>query len=141
MPVSVITLRGKTVSFYQPYTDPFFYATIELGYPPNESNQTRKFYMMERPINSVACQDMTRYCSTITDYCTPWMGPFGIEPGDLSEKLFGGDKGNEILTAFGFVQLELLKSAMYNAIGGRGARALQASRYLYEGTQVRIYKD
>ena len=110
--VSVITLRRKTVSFYQPYANPFFYTTMELESSPDELNQTRKFYMMEKPINSVAFQEMTQYCSTITDYCTPWMGPFGVELGDLSEKLFGGN-GNEIVTVFGFVQLGLLKPTMY----------------------------
>jgi len=69
--VMIITLINHDIAFSRPYSDPFFY--VQDNRTTNASGQP-VFYRMSYLINSVACQEMSEFCSNLTHRCTGWGG-------------------------------------------------------------------
>ncbi|KAF2878506.1 hypothetical protein BDV95DRAFT_601146 [Massariosphaeria phaeospora] len=130
--LTVITLRGRSILFPAPSSDPFFYAqtkpTIQL------ENSTSSFYTMSRAINSIACLDSAMICSNITGYCSDWLGPEYMAL--YASQVLGPFRNNtEALAAYGMATLPLMLSTTYYGLNNRGGSVLQASRHVMSGVQ------
>jgi hypothetical protein len=143
--VTIVAVRGRGVAFFEPSDDPLFYArqvhttTLSTG----ASNTTMMLYTMERPLNVITIQDQVEICSSLTDYCSGWIGP-----SDLGQwlttylpKLMGShfEKDYNItLDALGMVARLVMHATIYHALLNRGASALQATRQLQAGIQYLV---
>ncbi|KAI9807046.1 MAG: hypothetical protein M1825_005763 [Sarcosagium campestre] len=135
MQVTVITLRGGQVTSNKPSWDPFFYFQAMFTVP-GDTGSNYTLYIMSRPINSVACQEMVQYCSDETGRCSDWTGVYEKQS---AAELLGpyriDDQARLVLNA---VQHAMQLTTLDQAIGGRGVDALQASRFLSNSFQLRL---
>ena len=137
MQVSILTLRGRRMNFDDPSFDPLFYATkrFEFGLP----NSPLVWYRMERDINSIACQEMMMLCSTHTGQCSPWMGLLDFLASQSSHQMLSAHGSvQETAAVLHILYLGLTKSSMFDAVGGRGSEALEASRFVHSETQYML---
>lgn len=143
--VTVVTIRGRSVTFPTPSDDAVFYAhqNSTVHFKVGSQNVTLTTYMMDRPLNAMVCQDMAMVCSNITGYCSGW-----IAPGDLStnatytKKLLGSLSADyNAVIALSIAAIPLGASTTYNGLNGRGVSALQATRHLQVNMQYMISKE
>lgn len=136
MQVSIITLLGESMAYHSPFFDPLFNFNQRITSTDSTGNK-KIFYRMGARINSVACQETVSYCSTYTDFCTPWGGMFEVEN---MYNLLAGDQINatDVQSALAAVQRAVMQSTIYSSISGRGASALQASRFVSGSNQLRL---
>jgi hypothetical protein len=139
---TVISIRGRGVTFPAPSDDAIFYAhensttSIQIG----SKTSTNTWYRMGRRLNSMVCQDMATVCSNITGYCTGWVAPSALLLGTTyAEQLLGSHSSdNNSIRALALVSITLLQSSIYYGVNNRGASALQATRYLQSNMQYVI---
>ncbi|KAK3901229.1 hypothetical protein C8A05DRAFT_35101 [Staphylotrichum tortipilum] len=131
--VSFILLSGTGIMFNSPNDDPLFSAQRQA------QNSTR--YRMDKAANMIGCAEQAQLCNSLTGRCTSWTGLFDSDPDLLS--VLGGettaDGLMDIVRSTTLIQLSLQTTSLPASVGERTAgAALQAGRYLYAGTQVRI---
>ena len=138
---TVVTLRGRGMTFSTPSNDPFFYAQNEQMVTIN--NHTMRNYVMSRALNSIVCQDMVMICSNITDYCSNWTNPvYPYSNTPYQDKIMGRfSNDTDARAAFKVVASSSMFSTVYYGVNNRGASALQASRHVSSGNQYLLSKD
>jgi hypothetical protein len=148
--VSTILLHSTGVKFLEKQDDPFFSAHDVVKSETGTLSGSQLFEM-DNLLNVIACDERAQFCSSATGQCTEWHGLLrGIEANKTDyQTLLGKDtiKLNstdelDLLAAMILVKLMLQDTAIPNSIQGRGAAAaLQASRYLSFGTQIRLMPE
>jgi hypothetical protein len=143
--ITIIAIRGQTVTFPSPSDDALFYAQNESTITMTNGNLTTIItsYSMERQLNAILVQDMVEVCSKLTGYCSGWIGPgeFGNDMKAFLPRLMGPNfrsDYNTSLRALDIVSYPLMKATTNDAILYRGASALQATRHLQNGMQYMI---
>lgn len=149
--VSIILLQGWGIKFLKPQDDLWFSAHQELEYNiPMPEGFHR--YRMDAFLNMIACNEQFRFCSDITKDCTPYQGLSRYETlSDIpdSYSILFGPTGLKFDTkaSWDFDLSALLvedimgQTAIPFSIQQRGQAALQASRYITEGQQMRLRKE
>ncbi|KAG9231184.1 hypothetical protein BJ875DRAFT_487262 [Amylocarpus encephaloides] len=136
MEVSIITLRGRTILFVEPSSDPLFYAQ------DRRNGTDFEYYLMGRPLNSIACQEMAEICSSITGNCSNWQGLSALWTRNNRIALLGSHINDTEATAiYDAVEHAISYSGIFYAVGGRGNSALQATRNTYQGVQHQISEN
>lgn len=132
---SIILLRSNGVLFRNASDDPWFSVHTKVNLSDGTSNGD--IWVADHFLNILACDERVRFCSSITNNCTAWMGLFG--PGkniDTLIPLLAGTKigsaaSQEVLQTVAAVALRQFYSSLPSSIQYRqGSEALQASRYL-----------
>lgn len=149
--VTVILLQGMGIKFIKPQDDIWFSAHEELQYNiPMPEGFHR--YRMDAFLNMITCNEQFRFCSDITKDCTPYQGLLRYETlSDISDSysILFGPNGLESNTKASWdfdlsailVEQIMMQTALSYSIQERGQAALQASRYMSEGHQVRLRKE
>jgi hypothetical protein len=134
--VSLILLSGTGIMFNSPNDDPLFSARRQA------QNSAR--YKMDKPTAMIGCAEQVQLCNSLTGQCTSWTGLFDSDP-DLLSVLGAGiavDDALDMVRSTTLIQLSLQTTSLPASVGERtAAAALQAGRYLYGGTQVRIERE
>lgn len=141
-----VFLRGSSVYTLKPSSDPFFLFGKLQKDPVSGGAGTS--YAMTRYLNTLACEEMVSYCSSITNHCTGRLGLHGtssILTEDDFVRLTGHrDKEHAVKESFAFqiVSRIIESTSIFHAIQGRGASALQESRSLSpSGAQVHLHAE
>lgn len=146
--VSLIILRSNGIHYPQTFDDPWFSVRTTRYYDNSSgvvpTNWVR--YQADNFLNIIACKESIRFCSTISDNCTPWspltitdsvkvwsdvaaLVPPGLQNG-TSEYL-------DIVNLYQFISVAIMWTSIPDSIGERPASsALQAARYLYGDIQA-----
>jgi hypothetical protein len=143
--VTIIAIRGQTVTFPAPSDDALFYAQVEstISMTNGNLNRTITSYAMGRQLNALLVQDMVEVCSKLTGYCSGWIGPgrFSDAMAAFLPRLMGPNFRSDFNTsifALDIVALPLMAATTNHAILYRGASALQATRTLQNARQYMI---
>ncbi|KAH6662277.1 hypothetical protein B0J14DRAFT_707742 [Halenospora varia] len=146
--IDVIMLQGWGIKFVNKQDDIWFSAHQELEYTiPMKEGWHR--YRMDAFVNMITCTEKFRFCSSITGQCTPYQGLLNyLTLSDIPASystLFGANgfkQGSKEDWDFGLatllVESVMQQTALMWSIQQRGQAALQASRYLNNGEQVRL---
>ncbi|KAF2006496.1 hypothetical protein P154DRAFT_517577 [Amniculicola lignicola CBS 123094] len=146
--VSIIALRAAGIKFYQPYDDPWFSVQSEVNFNNDTGwmGEKDRRWTTSRFLNLLACDERTRFCSNVSNTCSPWTGLYAINQAFAAIPFLGGtairngsDAYTHLTDIVVLVNLALPYTAIPNAIENRqGASALQASRWLNLGEQFHI---
>lgn len=146
--ITVILLQGKGIKFLNKTNDPWFTAHQEVEYNiPMPAGWHR--YSMDAFVAMITCTEQYRFCSTITNDCSPYRGLLTTmsvkEMASAYASLFGpnGLKTNTTASwdfdmSIVLIEQIMQQTALMWSIQQRGQAALQASRYLTNGLQVRL---
>jgi hypothetical protein len=149
--VSTILLHRSGVKFLDKQDDPFFSAHDIVTISSVSGFLDGTYYEMDNLLNVIACDERAQFCSSATGQCTEWHGLLRGEEANKTDyetllgkgviKLNSTDE-LDLLAAMTLVKIVLEDTPIPNGIGGRGAAAaLQASRYLSQGRQLRLLPE
>jgi hypothetical protein len=146
--VSLILLRSNGIEYPQTFDDPWFSVHTPLYYDNSSGTVPTGWvrYQTDNFLNILSCQESTRFCSTLSNNCTPWspilntdivkawsdvaaLVPPGLRNGTLDYI--------DIASLYQFVSVAMAWTSIYSSIGDRPASsALQAVRYHHGGIQA-----
>ena len=157
--VSLLSLQGSGIAFFNMSDDPWFAAhnqfkpddayLVAIG--GNDLGGIEILYTMDYFLNTIGCDERAQFCSHLTNRCTPWGGLLmestlkSTSGTDIITILGGEVKANaqandylDILLA-GMVFSSIMQySSMHHSIEHRGSEALQASRFFSNAVQTRL---
>lgn len=139
---SIITLRSNGVQFLSTQDDPWFSVHSRVKFD-NSSGVVPEMVIYETDhfLNIIACKEATRFCSSLSNECSPWTGlspsaahmsrAISIIAGSHVQS--GTSEFEEFSKVITLVALSLQYNSLPHSISDRPASsALQAARY-YDG--------
>lgn len=146
--LSLVIMNGFGVQFFQTQDDPWFSVHQPLSYlPGSELERTGpSIFGVDYTLNILACDEQLQLCSALSNQCMEWRPLVLLEEFDAMPLVGPGvqklsQEYDEIYSAFQILLLSVGTSSIANAIGNRGAAALQAARYVTQGVQYRLAKE
>ncbi|KAF2126601.1 hypothetical protein P153DRAFT_433721 [Dothidotthia symphoricarpi CBS 119687] len=143
---TIVSLRGRAVSFSEPSDDPFFYAHENFS-TPIDIDVDGLYYMnndfkLSRQLNAIACQDTAKACSKITGLCTDWIAPGDMINDDIQKQMLGNNMDDRSLMAYHTVAWPLAISTTLNqVVQNRGASIFRATQNLGYGRLYSISSE
>lgn len=152
--VSLFLLQGLGIKFVEKQDAFWFVANTEIEYDNATGTipQGWRRYQMDAFLNVISCTEQFRFCSLITSQCTEFQGLIRYEslpnmPSGYTTLFGENGMKNSSSEAWDFnlsvvlLQTIMQESALPWSIQQRGQAALQASRYLNNGQQIRLRHD